>query len=318
MVEAEVFVGIDVSKDQLDIAVRPGKKFFTISNDDSGIKALVQRLLSLKPQLVVLEATGGYEIPAVYALDQASLPLAIMNPRIIREFARSAGKLAKTDKIDAQVLAHYAEVMRPQPRPLREAEQLALASLVSRRQQLHGMIVMEENRRRLATPRVRQNIEAHIAYLTQLLKELDREIDDFIRQTPLWHEKSEILKSVPGIGPAVSSELIAHLPELGLLGHKQITSLVGLAPFNRDSGKYRGKRMIRGGRAHVRNKLYMAAVVAARHNPVLRPFYQGLLSSGKPKKVALTACMRKLLIILNAMVKNQTIWRPSGLAPKKA
>ena len=241
-----------------------------------------------------------------------------MNPRIIREFARSAGKLAKTDKIDAQVLAHYAEVMRPQPRPLREAEQLALASLVSRRQQLHGMIVMEENRRRLATPRVRQNIEAHIAYLTQLLKELDREIDDFIRQTPLWHEKSEILKSVPGIGPAVSSELIAHLPELGLLGHKQITSLVGLAPFNRDSGKYRGKRMIRGGRAHVRNKLYMAAVVAARHNPVLRPFYQGLLSSGKPKKVALTACMRKLLIILNAMVKNQTIWRPSGLAPKKA
>ena len=318
MVEAEVFVGIDVSKDQLDIAVRPGKKFFTISNDDSGIKALVQRLLSLKPQLVVLEATGGYEIPAVYALDQASLPLAIMNPRIIREFARSAGKLAKTDKIDAQVLAHYAEVMRPQPRPLREADQLALASLVSRRQQLHGMIVMEENRRRLATPRVRQNIEAHIAYLTQLLKELDREIDDFIRQTPLWHEKSEILKSVPGIGPAVSSELIAHLPELGLLGHKQITSLVGLAPFNRDSGKYRGKRMIRGGRAHVRNKLYMAAVVAARHNPVLRPFYQGLLSSGKPKKVALTACMRKLLIILNAMVKNQTIWRPSGLAPKKA
>ena len=318
MVEAEVFVGIDVSKDQLDIAVRPGKKFFTISNDDSGIKALVQRLLSLKPQLVVLEVTGGYEIPAVYALDQASLPLAIMNPRIIREFARSAGKLAKTDKIDAQVLAHYAEVMRPQPRPLREAEQLALASLVSRRQQLHGMIVMEENRRRLATPRVRQNIEAHIAYLTQLLKELDREIDDFIRQTPLWHEKSEILKSVPGIGPAVSSELIAHLPELGLLGHKQITSLVGLAPFNRDSGKYRGKRMIRGGRAHVRNKLYMAAVVAARHNPVLRPFYQGLLSSGKPKKVALTACMRKLLIILNAMVKNQTIWRPSGLAPKKA
>lgn len=310
----EVFVGIDVSKNQLDIAVEPGKTSFSVPNDDPGIQTLVQRLLALKPELVVLEATGGYEIPAVYALYQAMLPLAIMNPRVIRDFARAAGILAKTDKIDAQVLAHYAAAMRPQPRPLREAEQLELASLVSRRQQLQGMITMEENRRQMAIPRVRENIESHLSVLTKLLKELDREIDDLIRRSPLWHEKAEILKSVPGIGPAISCELIANLPELGFLGHKQITSLVGLAPFNRDSGKQRGKRMIRGGRARVRTKLYMAAVVAARCNPIVRPFYQGLVASGKPKKVALTACMRKLLIIINAMIRNHTVWSPHGLA----
>ena len=302
------FVGIDVSAQRLDVAVLPHGAHFTVPYTDDGIASLVRRLQDLAPQIVLLEATGGYEIPVAYAMSEASLPVVIMNPKILRHFAKSTGKLAKTDKLDAQVLAHYAQAIQPPVRPLKDPEQHELATLMSRRRQLQGMIVMEQNRRRTSTPKVRHNIDQLLAYLRQLLKDLDREIHEFIRRTPLWHEKQEILRSTIGIGPKVSASLIADLPELGLLPGPQVTALAGLAPMNRDSGKYRGKRMIQGGRPAVRQALYMAALVASRHNPVIREFYQRLRQAGKPAKVALTACMRKLLVILNAMLKNHTHW----------
>jgi transposase len=302
------FVGIDVSVQRLDVAVLPHGTHFTVPYTDDGVASLVQRLQELAPQIVLLEATGGYEIPAAYAMSEGSLPVVIMNPKTLRHFAKSTGKLAKTDKLDAQVLAHYAQAIQPPVRPLKDQEQMELATLMSRRRQLQGMIVMEQNRRRTSTPKVRHNIDQLLAYLRQLLKDLDREIHEFIRSTPLWHEKQEILRSTVGIGPKVSASLIADLPELGLLPGPQVTALAGLAPMNRDSGQYRGKRMIQGGRPAVRQALYMAALVASRHNPVIREFYQRLRQAGKPAKVALTACMRKLLVILNAMLKNHTHW----------
>jgi transposase len=302
------FVGIDVSAQHLDVAVLPHGAHFTVPYTDDGVASLVQRLQELAPQIVLLEATGGYEIPAAYAMSEVSLPVVIMNPKTLRHFAKSTGKLAKTDKLDAQVLAHYAQAIQPPVRPLKDPEQHELATLMSRRRQLQGMIVMEQNRRRTCTPKVRGNIDQHLAYLRQLLKDLDREIHDFIRRTPLWHEKQEILQSTVGIGPKVSASLIADLPELGILPGPKVTALAGLAPMNRDSGQYRGKRMIQGGRPAVRQALYMAALVASRHNPVIRDFYQRLRQAGKPAKVALTACMRKLLVILNAMLKNHTHW----------
>lgn len=313
-----VFVGIDVSKERLDVAIRPDKAFFSEPNSSAGIQAVVQRLQALQPEVVVLEATGGYETEIAYALSQASLPVVIMNPQVIRHFARSAGKLAKTDKIDAQVLAHFGEAMRPIPRPLGDREQRELADLITRRRQLTEMIVMEKNRRHQASARVRPNIEHHLKVMIQLQQELDREIDDFVRRTPLWHEKSDLLRSVPGIGPVVSCQLLAYLPELGHLSRRQIAALAGVAPFNRDSGKRRGKRMIAGGRKHVRIALYQAVLSAHRYNPVIKAFYQHLIGQGKKAKVAFTACMRKLLTILNAMMKYGTRWRPSvvpALAP---
>ncbi len=304
------FVGIDVSAKRLDVAVLPVGAHFTVPYTDDGIASLVLRLQDLTPQIVLLEATGGYEIPVAYAMSGASLPVVIMNPKTLRHFAKSTGKLAKTDKLDAQVLARYAQAIQPPVRPLKDPEQLELATLMSRRRQLRDMIVMEQNRRRTSTPKVRHNIDQHLAYLRQLLKDLDREIHDFIRRTPLWHEKAEILQSAVGVGPKVSASLIADLPELGTLPGPQVTALAGLAPMNRDSGQWRGKRMIQGGRPAVRQALYMAALVASRHNPVIKEFYQRLRAAGKPAKVALTACMRKLLVILNAMLKNRTYWNP--------
>jgi transposase len=302
------FVGIDVSAKQLDVAILPDCIHFTITHTDDGIASLVPRLQDLGPQIVVLEATGGYEIQLAYAMSEAGLPVVIMNPRVLRHFAKSTGKLAKTDKLDAQVLAHYAQAIQPPVRPLKNPQQSELATLMSRRRQLRDMIVMEENRRRTSTPKVRHNIDQHLAYLRQLLKDLDREIQDFIRRTPLWHEKAAILQQVKGIGPKLSASLIADLPELGSLPGRQLSALAGVAPMNRDSGQWRGKRTIQGGRPAVRQALYMAALVASRHNPVIREFYQRLRAAGKPAKVALTACMRKLLIILNAMLKNRTHW----------
>jgi transposase len=304
------FVGIDVSAKHLDVAVLPAGTHFTVPYTDEGIAALSPRLLDLSPQIVLLEATGGYEVPIAYALSEAGLPVVIMNPKILRHFAKSTGKLAKTDKLDAHVLAHYAQAIQPPVRPLKDPEQAELATLMSRRRQLQAMIIMEDNRRRISTPKVRPNIEQHLVFLRQLLKELDREIHDFIRRTPLWHEKAEILQSFCGIGPKVSASLIADMPELGTLPGPKVTALAGLAPMNRDSGQYRGKRMIQGGRPAVRQALYMAALVASRYNPVIREFYQRLRQAGKPAKVALTACMRKLLVILNAMLKNRTYWNP--------
>ena len=302
------FVGMDVSAQSLDVDTLPVSQPFSEPNNENGIASLVLRLQALNPQIVLLEATGGHEIPVTYALYEAGLPVVVMNPKAVRHFAKAIGRLAKTDKLDAQVLALYAQSIQPSIRPLKDPEQLELANLMTRRRQLQGMVVMEENRRRTSTPKVRGNIDQHLAYLRQLLKDLDREIQDFIRRTPLWHDKAVILKEVIGIGPVVSSELIAHLPELGVISHKKISALAGVAPMNRDSGQWRGQRRIQGGRPAVRRALYMAALVASRHNPVIRDFYQRLLQAGKPAKVALTACMRKLLIILNAMLKNRTHW----------
>jgi transposase len=304
------FVGIDVSAQRLDGDTLPASQRFSKPHTEEGIASLVQHLRPLNPQIVLMEATGGYEIPVAYALYEAGLPVVIINPKALRHFAKAIGKLAKTDKLDAQVLALYAQRIQPPVRPLQDQEQLELANLMTRRRQLQGMIVMEENRRRTCTPRVRGNIDRSLAHLRQLLKDLDREIHDSIRRTPLWHENSEILQSFTGVGPKVSASLIADMPELGTLTRGKASALAGLAPMNRDSGQFRGKRMIQGGRPAVRQALYMAALVASRHNPVIREFYQRLRLAGKPAKVALTACMRKLLVILNAMLKNRTYWNP--------
>jgi len=304
------FVGIDVSSERLDVDNAPVRQPCSEANNDSGIASLTAHLKALNPQIVLLEATGGYEIPVAYALYEAGLPVVIANPKAVRHFAKALGKLAKTDKLDAQILALFAQKVQPPVLPLRDQEQLELANLMSRRRQLQGMIIMEENRRRTCTPRVRANIDRSLAHLRQLLKDLDREIHDAIRRTPLWLENAKILQSCTGIGPKVSACLIADLPELGTIPGTKASSLAGLAPMNQDSGKHRGKRMIKGGRPAVRKALYMAALVAAHHNPVIKDFYQRLRLAGKPAKVALTACMRKLLIILNAMLKNRTYWNP--------
>jgi transposase len=310
METTQPFVGIDVSSQRLDVDMMPVRQPFSKPNNDDGIASLTVHLKTLNPQIVLVESTGGYEIPLAYALYEAGLPVVIVNPKAVRHFAKAFGKLAKTDKLDAQILALFAQKVQPPVQPLRDQEQLELANLMSRRRQLQGMIVMEDNRRRLCTPKVRHNIELSLAHLRRLLKDLDREIHDSIRRSPLWHEKAEILQSFTGVGPKVSASLIADMPELGLLPANKASALAGLAPMNQDSGKHRGKRMIKGGRPAVRRALYMAALVASRHNPVIKEFYQRLRLAGKPAKVALTACMRKLLVILNAMLKNRTSWNP--------
>ena len=271
----------------------------------------------LNPAALVLEATGGLELPLVAALAAASLPVVVVNPRQVRDFARATGRLAKTDSLDAAVLAHFAEAVRPPLRPLRDAETQVLSSLVARRQQVMTMLVAERNRlSSSATMAVRPSIEAHIAWLKQQLDDLDQGLRQTLRQSPVWREKDDLLRSVPGIGNQISLTFLAYLPELGALNRRQIAALVGVAPFNRDSGTLRGKRTVWGGRARVRTALYMGALVASRFNPVIRDFYQRLLSAGKPKKLALTACMRKLLIILNSMLKYGSSWNnPATKSP---
>jgi transposase len=305
----QVFVGLDVSKQKLDVAVRPQNRNFVTPNTDRGIKQLIKHLAALRPQLIVLEASGGYELMVIAALAEAQLPVALINPQAARKFAGATGKLAKTDKIDAQVLAHFAEALRPEPRPLPDQAQQELKATLQRRLQVVKMIGQEKNRlEKTFLPAVRRDIEAHLTWLRRRLKELDRELDDQIRQSPLWRDRDRLYQSVPGIGPAVSRAIMAQLPEIGNLPGKKAAALVGVAPYNRDSGRFRGKRMIRGGRSYLRRMLYMAAVVASRFNPVIRTFYQRLLAAGKPKKLALTACMRKLVLILNAMVKHHQPW----------
>lgn len=308
MSEEQKFVGIDVSKDHLDLEVRPGGPLFTVPNDDAGVQELVSRLLPLSPKVVLLEATGGYENLVVAALGLAQLPVKVINPRQARDFAKALGKLAKTDKIDAAVLAQFAQLVQPQPGSLPDAAQKKLINLVARRHQLIDMQVMEKNRLHQASSEVQPMIQQHIDWLTEELAKLDRRLDDFIKKTPIWQEKVKLLQSVKGIGPVISLGVLAYLPELGTLNRKKIAALVGVAPFNHDSGKFKGKRMIRGGRSKVRCLLYIASVVASRFNHTIRAFYQKLLQAGKPKKVALTACTRKLLTILNAMVKNNSSW----------
>jgi transposase len=302
-----VFVGIDVSQARLDIAVRPGASF-SITHGEPAIAALVEQLRALSPTLIVLEATGGMEILLTSALATAGLPVVVVNPRQVRDFAKASGRLAKTDALDAQVLAQFAEVMRPQPRPLPDAETRALAALLTRRRQLVEMLTAEKNRLLSAASPIRKRLRTHITWLERELQHTNTHLAEAIRQSPVWREKDELLQSVPGVGPVVTSTLLASLPELGMLTNKQIAALVGVAPLNRDSGTLRGRRTVWGGRAQVRAVLYMSAIVAARFNPVIRAFYQRLCRAGKAKKVALTACMRKLLVILNTMIKHRTPW----------
>ena len=309
MEQEAIYVGIDVAKDQVDVAVRPTGQRWTISYDEAGVRELVSQVNALEPAMVLLEATGGLELPLVVALATEALPVVIVNPRQVRDFARATGILAKTDSLDAAVLAHFADAVRPEVRPLKDAETQVLASLVARRHQVIAMLVSEKNRLRTAINAVRPRVEAHIAWLEQELKDLDEGLRQTLRQSPLWREKDDLLRTVPGVGEQVSLTLLAYVPELGTLDRRQVAALVGVAPFNRDSGKSRGKRTVWGGRARVRALLYMGAVVASQYNPVIRDFYQRLLAAGKPKKLALTACMRKLLVILNAMLKHRSPWQ---------
>ena len=306
----QMFVGIDVAKDRLDVHVRPSGEAFSVARDGKGLDELVSRLGKLDVALVVLEATGGFETTVAGALCAAGLPLAVVNPRQIRDFARATGRLAKTDALDAAAIAHFAEAVRPDARPVPDAQAQALGELVTRRRQIVEMMTAERNRRgRLTNRRMIKSVDRLLKALQRELSDLEADLDETIRGTPAWRETEDLLKSVPGIGDVIARTLIADLPELGTLDRKKIAALVGVAPFNRDSGTLRGKRSVWGGRANVRAALYMAALVASRHNPILRRFYQRLLEAGKPKKVALTAVMRKLLTILNAIVRDQTPWQ---------
>jgi transposase len=304
------YVGIDVAKDRLDVHVRPGGETFVVSRDGEGLAALVERLRSAGPALVVLEATGGFEVTVAAAIGAAGLPLAVVNPRQIRNFARATGKLAKTDALDAAAIAHFAEAVRPEPRAIPDEQARTLGELVARRRQIVEMMTAERNRRRqLSSHRLVRSVDRLLAVLQKELSVLEQEIDDSIRGTPAWRESEDLLKSVPGVGRTTARTLLAELLELGTLGRKRIAALVGVAPLNRDSGTLRGKRTIWGGRAQVRAALYMAALVAARHNPVIAAMYERLRQAGKPAKVALTACMRKLLTILNAILRDRQPWQ---------
>ena len=306
---AHIYVGIDVAKDRLDVAQRPGTEAWWVTNDDRGIADLVVRLKALRPTLVVLEATGGIELPLVGALAAVGLPVVVVNPRQTREFARATGRLAKTDAIDAQVLARFAEAVRPALRPLPDAASQQLSGLVARRRQVIEMLTAEKNRLRTAAPAVGDHIKEHILWLERSLSDLDSELGQVIHSSDIWRAQDNLLQSTPGVGPVLSTTLLAHLPELGSLNRKEIAALVGVAPLNRDSGTLRGRRTVWGGRSQVRTALYMAALAATRFNPVIRAFYERLQTAGKPKKVALTASMRKLLTILNAMMRHQTPWQ---------
>jgi transposase len=308
MSEGLAYAGIDVSKAELELAV--GEQAWSVPNDVAGIEALVDRLRERSPELVVLEATGGHETAAVAALAQAGLPVVVANPRQVRDFGRATGQLAKTDRIDARVLAQFAERVRPEVRPLPDADAQALQALLARRRQLIGMMVAEKNRLKTATTAVAKGIRKHIEWLKRQLKSVDSDLDTRIKKSPVWRAKEDLLRSVPGIGPVASRTLIGELPELGRLNRKQIAALAGVAPLNRDSGTLRGKRMVWGGRRSVRVALYMAALTASQCNPVIREFYERLRARGKPPKVALTACMRKLLVILNAMARDGVAWNP--------
>ena len=310
MASSPLFVGIDVAKATLDIALRPSAQTWQVIYDDPHVEAFVTQLNELSPTLIVVEATGGLERSLVAALVAARLPVIVINPRQARDFAKATGRLAKTDGIDAQVLAHYGEAIRPSFRPLPDADTQQLRALVDRRRQLVDMMTAEQSRLNTSPARVRDSIEAHLAWLQQQLASLDDDLDDMLQSSPIWRERDDMLQSTPGVGPVLSRTLMSQLPELGDLNRKEIAALVGVAPFNRDSGTWRGRRTIWGGRAAVRSVLYMSTLVATRHNPVIREFYERLLAAGKAKKVALTACMRKLLTILNAMVKNQPRWQP--------
>ena len=305
---SEAYVGVDVSKDLLDIKVLPSNEFQQFSNDDAGIKKLIKFLKKIDPVQIVFESTGGLEMPSVGSLIENNLPVVIINPRQIRDFAKATGRLAKTDSIDADTIARFARDIRPEVRPIKDEHTQLLSALNARRRQIVDMLVAEKNRLYTAPKPNKKSIQKHIQWLERSLEDINKDIDKTIKKSPTWRENDKILQSFKGIGPIVSASLLCDLPELGTLNRKKIATLVGVAPLNCDSGRFRGKRRIKGGRANVRRKLYMAAVASIRHNPMMKDFYNRLIDAGKPPKLALTACMRKILTILNAMMKNRTYW----------
>jgi transposase len=312
MDKTDVLVGIDVSKDRLDVCVLPAGEAFAVPRDGEGLAALTARLSGLQPKVVAVEATGGFETTVAAAVGGAGLPLVIVNPAQVRAFAQALGRRAKTDPIDAEVIARFVAAVNPEVRPLPSAAEQLLADLVARRRQIVQMISAEKQRqKRQLQPRLQRSIARLVVALTRELTELDSQIDDEIHGTPAWQAKEQLLRTTPGVGPIVSRTLVAELPELGKLDRRQIAALAGLAPWTRQSGKWKGKSFIGGGRASVRTALFMAALVASRHNPVLKAFHQRLIAAGKPKLVAITATARKLLTILNTMVKTQTPWSPA-------
>ena len=313
MVEEAVCVGVDVAKSAMDVAVTDSEKVRQFANDDVGIGEAVGYIAALEPAAIILEATGSLEMPLAAALQASGLPVVIINPRQVRDFARATGTLAKTDSIDARILALFGARVKPEIRPLPDAKAREMRRLLTRRRQLVEMLTAEHNRLGRAGEDVRMGIEGHIRWLEEALSEINDDLDDRIRHSPSWLEKSKLLKSVPGVGRVVSSTLLIELPELGSLNRRKIAALVGVAPLNRDSGTIRGRRTVWGGRAKLRASLYMAALVASRCNPVIAAFYQRLVDAGKPKKVALTACMRKLLTILNSMIRTRSVWQPHTL-----
>ena len=302
-------IGIDIAKDSCELAVLPGAERWSSATAPEALGELVQRCRVRQPNLLVCEATGGYEVPVVSALAAAALPVVVVNPRQIRDFAKALGRLAKTDRIDAAVIAEFGLKVRPAIRPLKNDEARALQSLLARHRQLVEMRVTEQNRLAQSRGRVRTGIEAHIAYLAACLRDTDRDLHDRLRESPVWREKDDLLQSICGVGPLTSAQCLAQLPELGRLNRREIAALAGVAPFNRDSGTLQGHRTVWGGRAPVRCALYMATLSAVRCNPVIRAHYQHLRDTGKPPKVALVACMRKLLVIMNAILKTKTPWR---------
>lgn len=318
MEAARVVIGIDVSKDALAIAVYPTGAQWTTATTDSAIAGLVTQLAALGPTVVVLEATGGYETAIAAACASGGVPVAVVNPRQVRAFAHACGRTAKTDAIDATVLARFGAKIQPAPRPLPDAATQALAAWVARRRQLLEMLGAEQRRLAQATTTViRRDLRNHIRWLERRVQDVDHDIDQAIQRSPLWRVQEDLLRTVPGVGPTTARTLLAELPELGRLDRRTIAALAGVAPFNRDSGRWRGRRTIGGGRASVRTSLYMAALVASRYNPVLRAFYQRLRALGKAPKTALVAVMRKLLTMLNAMLKHHTAWNP-GASPARS
>jgi transposase len=308
------WIGIDISKSHVDVAILGGRQWRETTDSD-GLSRLADALLEAGATLVVLEASGGYEVPVAAALATAGVPIAVVNPRQVRHFAQATGILAKTDRLDARVLARFAAAVQPEPRPLADATQTELGELVQRRRQLVDMLVAEKLRRRTASGRLGQQIQEHVAWLEQQLHDIDDEVAHVLRSSPVWRAKDDLLRGTPGIGPAVSATLLADLPELGQVSARQIAALVGVAPLARDSGTLRGRRTCWAGRAAVRRVLYMAALVATRYNPTIRATYQRLRQAGKPKKVAIVACMRKLLVTLNAMLAHGTPWHPEATTP---
>lgn len=308
MNQSEIYVGIDVSKKTLDLAIIPAGESQGYDNNQKGIDQLVKRLKNIEPKLIVLEATGGLESPAAGAIAAAGLDVVVANPGQVRHYARAMGKKAKTDRLDAFVLAEFGLATKPEVRPLKDDLAQELTDMMSRRRQLIQMRAMEKNRLAAMPKRVRKQIKEHIDWMDKQIKDLDKDLGEMIKDSPIWRHKENLLKSVPGIGPVAARSLIAYLPELGSLNRQQIAALVGVAPYNKDSGKYRGPRKCWGGRGHVRTALFMATLSATRSNPIIAPFYRRLIDKGKKHKVAMTACMRKLIVITNAMLRDDVLF----------